>query len=391
MTSTMRRSRLAGIAVATCCVALSFGAVVAQARDSYTFAVIAPMSGDSAAYGLNLQRGTQLAADQINANGGVSGSKLILEFFDSQCLATQAANAASKIVSDPNIFGVLGDVCSVATLAALPIFNRAGISEISGDASSPNITEVVKTKHYTNFARTIPSDAQVAPGMVRLATAGLHKRRLAILYGNDGFGQPLYLFEKEALPSDAELVASETYTPATTKDFTPQLTKIAAAKPDVILIDGYYSDAGTAVSQLPRVGLGGVTIICSPGIDHAEFIKLAGPPSEGVYVFSAYDANNTSPSNTNFVKEFRAKYNTEPNEQAAYGYELPFLMKLAIEKGATKDDLATVVRSLTFVGPSGTTKFDSNGDVLGKTGVVTRVENGAFKFDAAATAAANAK
>jgi len=377
------------------CTALAAGVVfagcvtdAASDKTPYVFAVIGPLSGDNAVYGISLRRGTQLAADQINAADGIKGRKVQLEFLDTQCQATQAANAAAKIASDPSVWGVIGDVCSSATLAAIPILYRAGIAEVSGDSTSPLITKVVKDHHYDNFSRTINSDIQQGGDIVKLAIDALHKKRIGILYASDDFGQPLYEYEKQLIPTEGgKLVGAATYTPTTNKDFTPQWTSLAAATPDVIIVDGYYNDAGTAVSQMSRAGLSGVTLICSGGIDHPDFMRLGGSATEGAYVFSEYNPSNNSPQNVKFATAFQAKYHEEPNEQSTFGYEIPFIYKMAIEKGATKDTLAKVVRSLTFVGPTGVTRFDSNGDVKGKPMVVDIVKDGKLVYDAAMTKA----
>jgi branched-chain amino acid transport system substrate-binding protein len=385
---TARSTLLAGIAIPLLAVA-AMGFPQAHA-ESLNFAVIGPMSGDNAVYGVALQRGTQLAAKQINEAGGVSGNQVELEFLDTQCQATQAASAAAKIAADPNVFAVIGDVCSSASLAAMPIFYRAGLTQVSGSSTSPKITQVVKDSGYDNFARVIPSDAQQAVKMVDLASKVLGKKRIAILYASDDFGQQLYGYQQPAIEaSGVELVAAETYTPTQTKNFTPQLTNIASANPDVLLIDGYYNDAGAAVSQLARSGLGNITVINSAGVDQTDYIKLGGEATEGTYVFTYYNPSSSLEANQAFVKAFEAEYSEKPNEQAAYGYEIPFIYKLAVEQGATKETLAKTVRGISFDGPTGTTRFDENGDVLGKSGAVMMVKDGQFIVDVELTQALN--
>jgi branched-chain amino acid transport system substrate-binding protein len=378
-----------GIGLVAAAAMLLSGAAMAWADGQpYRFAVLGPFSGDNAVYGVGLRNGTKLAAKQINAAGGIKGTKVELDFLDTQCEATQAASAAAKVASDPSYFAVIGDVCSAATMAAIPILARAGVTEISGDSTSPKITGFVEKRHYTNFARTIITDTQQAEGMVKLARDVLHKTRVGILYASDDFGQPIYALQKKLLATGlATLVDAETYTPSTTKDFTPQLTRLAAAKLDVILIDGYYNDAGTAVSQMARAGLSGVTIIASEGIDQSGYMTLGGAATEGTYIFTDYSPDNILPANARFVKAYVAAYGVAPNEQAAYGYEIPFIFEKAIEAGATKQTAAKTVKSMTFTGPTGTTRFDADGDVVGKYGAVTVVRNGKMVFDAALTKA----
>lgn len=355
--------------------------------DPYVFTMVGPLTGDNAVYGQNLKKGVDLAAAQINAGGGIGGRPVEIKTEDDQCDPTQAATVASRIASDDAVFAVIGHVCSSATLAALPVYKRAGLSAVSPSSTSPSLTK----QAYDNFARIIPDDNTQAGQAADLAVKTLAKKRIAILFSSDDYGQGLDERAKAAVPeAGGEVVANETYTPTTTKDFTPQLTKIAQGKPDAILLLGYYNDMGTAVSQLPRVGLDGVTLVAAAGVAQADYAKLGGKQAEGTYLLSYYDPASPLPANETFVKEFKAKYGDDPAEQAAYGYEVPFILKKAIEGGATKDDLITRVRGLTFDGPTGTSTFDpANGNVVGKSGVVLRVKAGKLTLDPALTAQVN--
>ncbi len=348
-------------------------------------AAIAPLTGDSASYGENLRDGIDLAVKSINASGGVDGKTVKVEFFDDQCDPSVGANAATKIAADDSFLGVMGPVCSSAAMAEVPILGRAGLSVLSGDNTSPLLTG-----RFPNYARTIPSDAQEAVNMLRLATQTLHKNKLGVLYASDDFGQPIYqALQKSASQYGAQIVSAETFTPSQTKDFTPALTKIASHDPDILVFVGYYNDIGLAVSQLGNAGLSGIDNLSTAGVDNPAFIKLAGKEAEGSDVYSYYNNTNPSSENQNFVKAFQAAYHREPNEQAAYGYELPFIYAKAFESGATKSDLIDKVKQVTFDGPSGTTKFLSNGDVDGKAGVVLSVRDGKFVLDEALTKAAS--
>jgi branched-chain amino acid transport system substrate-binding protein len=381
-----------------CCAALSV--TMAACSDpgdggskNYKFAVIGPFSGQNAAFGDDLKMGVSLAADQINAAGGIKGHKVSLTYLDTQCTATQAANVASKIASDSSIFAVIGDVCSSATLAAIPILARPGITIMSPDSTSPKITDVVKQKNYANFARNIPTDEQMAKQMVTLATGKLHFTKLGVLYASDDFGQPVLSYQKAAVAgAGASMVDTETYTPGTTKDFTPQLSKFKSAGIDALLVDGYYNDAGPAVAQMARVGLKGVPVIASAGVDQPDYAKLAGSAADGSYVFSYYNMDNPAKANTSFRTAFAAKHAGASASEYAYavwGYEIPFIYKSAIEAGGTKKSLAKVVKTISYDGPTGTSRFDGNGDVIGKSLVVLVVRNGGLAFDADLTNALN--
>jgi branched-chain amino acid transport system substrate-binding protein len=377
---------ITGLLAAVClaltgCGAGAGGGSPSQAK-TLTFAVAGPLTGENAAYGSNLVKGVRLAVDEINSQGGASGKRFAIKTFDDKCNPTEAANVASRITSDRSIFAVIGHVCSSSTLAAMPIYRRAGLTVVSASSTAPNVTK----QGYANFSRTIPSDATQGAQLVEFAVKTLGKKRIALVYASDDFGQGLYGAAKpEVAKAGGELAGEVTYTPSTTKDFTPQLTRIAASRSEVIVMLGYYNDMGTMVSQLDRAGLSHVTLLGCAGIAQPDYAKLAGKAGEGTYIISYYDPANPLPANQAFVRRFKDKFGTEPNEQAAYGYEVPFIYKAAVEQGATKETLGSAVRKVTYEGPTGKTRFADTGDVIGKSGVVVVVKNSRLVLDSRLT------
>jgi branched-chain amino acid transport system substrate-binding protein len=173
-------------------------------------------------------------------------------------------------------------------------------------------------------------------------------------------------------------VASETYVPSSDKDFTPQLTKIKAAKPDCLLILGDYNEAGLIIRQMKVLGLD-IDRVTPAACSNQAMIDLAGADAaEGTFLLGYWDPEKPVAVVQDFVKKYKAKHNVEPDERNAYGYEIPYILKLAIEKGATKENLATVLRTIEFTGPTGITAFDEKGDVTEKMQMVFVVKNGKF-------------
>ncbi|NLF10478.1 MAG: branched-chain amino acid ABC transporter substrate-binding protein, partial [Anaerolineaceae bacterium] len=78
------------------------------------------------------------------------------------------------------------------------------------------------------------------------------------------------------------------------------------------------------------------------------------------------------------VSKYQAKYGHMPSEQAGYGYEAPYIYKLAIEEGATKETLPDVLHTIEYTGLTGMTKFDEVGDVTGKGQAILVVQDGKF-------------
>lgn len=346
--------------------------------EAIRFAVVGPLTGENAVYGTNLERGVQLGVAELNDAGGIGGQQVQVETFDDRCDPTEAANVAQRITSDGSFFGVIGHVCSSSTLAGLPIYDRAGMAVVSGSSTAPNVTQ----QGFDNFARTIPSDSAQGVAAAQLAIDVLGSDRVAIVYASDDYGQGLYEEASTAITELGGTVAgAETYTPGQTQDFTAQLTTIAGQDPGALLMLGYYNDMGTMVSQLERAGLSEVQLIGAAGVAQPDYAELGGEATEGTYLLSYYDPASPLPANAEFVERFEAEYGEPPNEQAAFGYEVPFIYAQAIENGATPEDAAQRIREVTYEGPTGSTAFDENGDVTGKAGVVLLVEGGELTLD----------
>jgi branched-chain amino acid transport system substrate-binding protein len=376
-----RRSAAAGALAAA--FGLTLSACASSADDSTTMlkiAIEAPLSGDSAQYGTETIQGIDLAVKQINAAGGIDGKKITVTKVDDKCEATQAATAANKIISDTSIKAVIGNVCSAATLAAMPIYERAKMPVIAASASSPELA-----KHgYKQFNRVIPSDDYQASEVVRTAVRGLGKKNLAILYPSDDYGQSIAnISVASAKKLGARVVASQTYVTGQTKDFSALLANIAKAKPDVLILGGYYADMGAAVKQSAR-SFGGqdITLLGGGQIQQPDYVKLSGATGEGTLVSALYNPSNTSGQNQSFVKAYKAEFGEDPGTQAALGHANVYVLKAAIEenKGSTQN-LSAAVRKVTYDGPLGTISFDKSGDNTGSGSVVAVLKSGSWALD----------
>jgi len=347
-------------------------------------AASSPLTGSAAAYGIETMNGVRLAVEEINATGGIDGKQVNLTEYDDQCDPTPAATAANQIISDPSIVAVVGNVCSSATLAELPIFRRVKMPVLAATASSPQLS----AKGDENFARIIPNDDLQGPGTLDLGTKVLGYKRIAVLYPSDDYGQALLgIAKKAAASAGAEIVSAETYVTGSTNDFSSVLANIAAANPEALFLAGYYADMGAAVSQSVRAfGDKKIALLANAQTQVPEYVSLAGAPAEGTWVTNVYDVTNSSKENQAFVTAYTKKFNAQPGVQAAAGYDNIYVLKRAIEdnKGST-DNLMSMIRATKYSGAMGKISFDKNGDNVGGSLVVLRLNGGKWVFDEAST------
>ncbi len=113
------------------------GATPALAAEPIHIALSAPMTGNYAEYGQQFQRSIDLAFEWINAAGGINGRPLVIVSGDSKGDPKEAAALAQKFTSDKSIVAEIGDFTSTSCMAAQPIYDRAGMVQLSPTASHP--------------------------------------------------------------------------------------------------------------------------------------------------------------------------------------------------------------------------------------------------------------
>lgn len=338
-----------------------------------------PLTGESAMYGETVRDGVQFAVDEINEAGGIGGKQIELVIEDDKGNTSEAAMVAQKLSEDDRLFCVIGHVNSSCTLVGIPIYADAGLTLLNTSSSAANITQ----QGFTNFFRTVISDDLQAPMMVRHVTENLGLNKIALMVPNSDYGLGLLEgTESSAAENNVEIVASEMYVPNQDKDFSVQLAKIKQAEPEALLILGDYNEAGLIIKQMDAAGMGEMPIVTTASCSNQIMIDLAGAEAaEGVFMLGYWDPDRPEDIVQNFVTAWAEKHDgAVPDERNAYGYEIPYIIKQAIEEyGATRETLPDVLREkVEYTGPTGLNKFDENGDVTEKMQMVFIIHNGKF-------------
>ena len=159
------------------------GAPAAWSAEPIHIALSAPLTGNFAEYGQNFQKAIDLGVEWINAAGGIKGRPIVMVVGDSRADPKEAAALAQKFTSDSRIVAEIGDFSSTACLAAQPIYDRAGMVQLSPTASHPNFAP----GSPWSFG-IVGTQAGEGPYMARYAVQKLGKKRLAVLYINNDWG-----------------------------------------------------------------------------------------------------------------------------------------------------------------------------------------------------------
>lgn len=376
MINAFRRRFLAGAALAA---AVCLLPAAGMAQGTVKLAAAGPMTGPSAETGQRMKAGIELAVKEINAAGGINGKTLVVDFYDDEGKPESAAAVAQKIASDAAVVGVIGHINSSATMAALPIYKRAGLTEISGNSSAFKVTHM----GYDNIFRVIINDQGQAPVAMKHIVEKEGRKKIAIIYENSDYGKGAMESAKKTAESlGAKVVATETYQPGVDRDFAAQLTKIMAASPDALFLAGQYGEGGAIFNQAYRLGLttdGKVLKAGFDGLRQGPFIDLAGKDAvEGLLIFASFNSLSDAPKTAEFREKTLRLFGHPPTEQEAHNYDVTFIYKAALEAGATKETMTEFVRKTNMEGVSGHLQFDENGDVKGKEMVIFTVKDGKF-------------
>jgi branched-chain amino acid transport system substrate-binding protein len=305
-------------------------AAFADSSEPIMLGVSGPLTGPNAQYGAQWKQGFDLALDEIHASGAINGRKLAYSFEDSQSDPRQSVAIAQKFVSDPKIVMELGDFSSPASMAASPIYQRAGLVQFGFTNSHPDFT-----KGGDFMWSTSVSQADEQPLLALYAVRHIGLKRLAVLHQNTDWGRTSRdYFVKAAKDYGGEVVVTEGYI-ADERDFRSTLVRVRDTNPDGLILISYYSDGALIARQARQVGLK-QTICAASSVYSPKFLELGGDAVEGVHIGTRYFPEDPRPEVRKFVAGFKAKYNgQEPDAFNAYSYDAMNMAAAVLRIGGT--------------------------------------------------------
>jgi branched-chain amino acid transport system substrate-binding protein len=298
-----------------------------------------PFSGAERAFGIDQQRGSELALD--DHNNELLGHPLRLITEDDQCTPAGGQRAATRLTANTDILVVVGPGCSSSATAAAPVLWKAGIVSIGTAASSPSLTAADRAESLQGFMRTMPNDLEQAVADAKYIAEELQCKRLATVHDGTPYTEQLVSSASEHFKElGGEIVATETVTP-TDVDMRPMLTNIATGKPCVIYFPIFTTAGAQLVRQLPEIaGLEGVVPLAGSAMASPHFLEAAGEAAVGVR-FGKIDASPESRGEAYpaLLEKYVAKYGEPPTEVFhANAYDAVKIALAAIEKVAKEAD-----------------------------------------------------
>src|SRR5262245_51875923 len=303
------------------------------AQEPIKLGVVGPHSGPAAFDGQSTLIGAQVAAQEINAAGGLlGGRKIEIVAADSRGIPAESVSAYRKVVTQDKVVAV--DCCwfSSSTIATHPTIEELKVPTTTGVAFLPDAKET-KLTYLFKFAQTPRLESHFVDYWVKK----LNVKKVAFLARNDDWGRATSgVYQARLKELGGTVLSSEFYTPGE-KDFYSYLTKIKALNPEGINIVDISATAATQVKQVAELGIA-TKVLGSDGPITDAFIKLAGKVSEGIPLVVRYGATLDTPRNKGFVAAYKARRGgEEPDQYAQAGYDSIYLHAEAIKRAGSTD------------------------------------------------------
>ncbi|SHH20185.1 ABC transporter substrate-binding protein [Pollutimonas bauzanensis] len=327
-------TRIVAVTLSGCCALATFSP--ARAQEELKIGIIAALSGGGTAWGLSLQRGVQIALDEVNQQGGlkVAGKTYTLKSvaYDDQYNAAQARTAAERLVNQEKVKIIFGPVGSPGALGSLPVTQPAKVLQFV-DGYAPAILKNEWKGAY--IFRVGNSNREFAEPIVKWIKQTMPEiKKVGMIVPNDATGQAAVPILAEAYKKHGYEVWTEYYERGS-KEFTPLLVRMMSQNVDLFELNSNApGEAGLLVKQARQVGFKG-TILQSGGAGIEEAIEIAGPLAEG---FLKYDVIDSSlPQVKAFLDVYNKKYSGIMGGLAPVYYNATHIVLEAIRRADSLD------------------------------------------------------
>ncbi|WP_080791696.1 urea ABC transporter substrate-binding protein [Corynebacterium pacaense] len=339
--------------------------------DSIKVGFINSLSGTMAISETTVNQSLKMAADEINADGGVLGKQLEIVEEDGASEATTFAERSQRLIQDECVAAVFGGWTSASRKAMLPVFedNNALLFypvQYEGLESSPNI-------FYTGAT----TNQQIVPALDYLKD-DLGAKKLFLVGSDYVFPRTANMLIKQYAEANGMEIVGEQYTPLGSTDFTTIANRIASSGADAVF-NTLNGDSNVAFfRQYNSLGLNAETMpVISVSIAEEEVQGIGPSTVQGQLTAWNYYQTIDTPENVAFVERFKQRYGqdrvtSDPMEAA---YTSLFLWKEMVEKADSfaVDDVKAAADGVSFDAPEGTVVVDGDNHHITKTARIGRI------------------
>lgn len=346
------------------------------ATETVKFAVLAPITGNYAEFGKAFEVATKMAADEINAAGGINGRQIVLDVYDSKGDATESSDIARQLVEKDDVVGVIGDFSSTACMANAPIFGDAGLVQLSPTASHSDFTPM-NDYMFSIMGRTDDESRFFITSLVKEYKG---KDNIGIIYTNSDWGNQVNSSMMDQAGIDnVTVVADEPYTEGEI-DFTNVLNKVKNQNPELLVLVMQTVDCANALNAIAQMGWD-IDVVCQGASASMQVIELAGENAEGLCSTTSFFIDENVPEEKAWLDKFVEGAGFTPTVHAAVAYDAVYVMAEAAKScgdNITREGIKDGLKNLgTYQGFTGTIEFDETGAIFRKV-LIVQIENGKY-------------
>ncbi|MGB3447646.1 MAG: ABC transporter substrate-binding protein [Xanthobacteraceae bacterium] len=390
MTSTTpRRTAWSLVLLGATALGLSLSSA-ANAADPIKIGVIAEAQ---AIAGASIPQAAQMAAEEINAKGGVDGRKIEIVAYDNHSSSADSVRAFQRAVNEDKVNAVITSYISEVVLALEPWAARLKTPMITPGAASNEITRAIHDNYDKNkytFHGYLTSAAlalSVCDAAKELLVDGKKMKSAVIMSEDAAWTKPLDIGYQECLPKIGLKVLDHIRFSPDTTDFTPIFNKIEASKPDVIITGISHVGVQPTVQwknqqvPIPMFGI-------SSQATNSTFGKDTNNASDGVlYQGVSGPGVAVTPKSVPFAENFKKKFGNYPSYAGYTSYDEVYMIADAIKRAGSTDadKMVTALEKTDWEGTIGRVQFYGKEDKFthglkyGKgliTGLILQWQNG---------------
>ena len=373
----MRRFSLAVVLIFV----LTIFAAPLLAADTFELVIPLPLTGKQAKFGEMMKRSYEMAAEEVNAKGGIRKEKLVLAFEDSGAKPETARAIVERLIDvkkQPIIVGEYTSACAKAVAAVAEERKTPYLIVASAD-------DEITRQNYKYVFRQNQVNDHYADALVSFFRDVIKPKTIAILYESSAFGTSgAEAMAKDAGRLGAGVVMKEKYE-AGSVDFRPLLSKVKAARPDVVYMVSYVMDASLLMKQIKELRLdaklfaGGAAGFAIP-----EFIENAKDAAEYVVSATLWTGQLKYPGAREYADKYKAGYGAYPSYHGASAYSAIFVVKNALEraKSWTPDAIRDSLKATNLLTAFGPVRFENKEGYQNQNFMDTlaiQVQNGNFE------------
>jgi branched-chain amino acid transport system substrate-binding protein len=314
--------RLAGAGSAAAAIGIpAFIPRLGEAADTIKIGLLEPYTGVYAGPGQNETNGFEMAADAWNKRGGVNGQRIELIKEDEQNDPGVGAQKARKLVNQDKVVALVGTVSSAVSLSVAGAASSLGTLFIDSGGHTDDVTG--KNCHWNVF-RTCHS-TWMETHATGYSLAKRFGKKWYFITPDYAYGHALEAGFKDVLARVGGTVVGNELTPLGTTDFSAYLTKIDAAKPDLVLVFVQGDDYTNCLKQMNQFGLIKKYAVGGPQVELEPLWALPPEARAGYWGIEWYYKSELTLGRNNkaahqFVADYQSRYHVPPTARSCFGY-----------------------------------------------------------------------